>query len=141
MNGTNDVDDFLSRWSAAEKSQDAEALATLLTNDFTAVGPLGFVLPRSAYLRRAAEGFRIEAFSLAEIEPRVHGDAAIVVLRISQRGTARGNAIPEATRATLTVIREGGPWRLAAIQHSFIAGTPGAPPLPGSPGAGAAPAR
>jgi hypothetical protein len=33
-------------------------------------------------------------------------------------------------RATLTLVAEGGSRRLAGIHMSFIAGTPGAPPLP-----------
>jgi hypothetical protein len=35
-------------------------------------------------------------------------------------------------RATLTLVAESGSWRLAGIHMSFIAGTPGAPPLPGA---------
>jgi hypothetical protein len=30
----------------------------------------------------------------------------------------------------MTLVVEGGSWRLAGIHMSFIAGTPGAPPLP-----------
>jgi hypothetical protein len=35
-------------------------------------------------------------------------------------------------RAALTLVAENGTWRLAGIHMSFIAGTPGAPPLPGA---------
>jgi ketosteroid isomerase-like protein len=133
MTARSEIDDLLARWSAAEQSRDGSALGSLLTEDFTAVGPLGFVLPRAAYLGRGTQGLRYEAFQLAEVQPRLYGDSAVVVLRINQKGTAQGNPIPEAARATLTFVRQGGAWRLAAIQHSFVAGTPGAPPLPGPP--------
>ena len=131
MPSTNDINEFLYRWAAAEKDQDAAALGPLLTDDFTAVGPVGFLLPRATYLERPSRGLRYEAFQLDEIQTRLHGDAAIVVLRINQKGAAQGNPIPEATRSTLTLVREAGRWRLAAIQHSFVAGTAGAPPMPG----------
>ena len=39
----------------------------------------------------------------------------------------------EAVRATLAVVKEGDRWRMAGIHLSFIAGTPGAPPIPGAP--------
>src|SRR4051794_20822191 len=101
MTDKNGIDDFLSRWSTAERKQDGAALATLLTEDFAAVGPLGFILPRPVYLGRAAQGFRYEAFDLAEVQSRLHGEAAIVLLRINQKGTAQGHPVPEASRATL----------------------------------------
>lgn len=54
-------------------------------------------------------------------------------------GAYRGFPIPQAARATLVLLRDAGTWRLASIHFSFIAGTRGAPPLPGPPpGAGAA---
>jgi hypothetical protein len=34
-------------------------------------------------------------------------------------------------RATFAVVSDEGQWHLAGIHMSFIAGTPGAPPVPG----------
>jgi hypothetical protein len=36
---------FLSQWTTAEPVGDAETLATLLTDDFSGIGPLGFRPP------------------------------------------------------------------------------------------------
>jgi hypothetical protein len=33
----------------------------------------------------------------------------------------------------MTLVVEGGNWRLAGIHMSFVAGTPGTHPLPGAP--------
>jgi len=125
----NDVDTFLSEWSNAERNGDGTALDALL-DDFLGVGPLGFVLSKSIWVQRFDQfGLAYETFDLDELQTRVHGDAALVTARQTARGTAGGQPVPE---AVLTLVVEGGSWRLAGIHMSFIAGTPGAPPLPGA---------
>ena len=59
----------------------------------------------------------------------------MVTARQAARGTYRGNPTPEAVRATLTLVKGDDRWRMAGIHMSFIAGTPGAPPIPGPPAA------
>jgi ketosteroid isomerase-like protein len=135
------IDSFLDAWTSAERAGDTSALAALLTHDFTGVGPLGFVLPKAAWLARHQQGaLSYQAFGFDEIQPRVHGDAAVITGRNLARGAYQGNPVPEAVRATLTLVSDAGSWKLAAIHMSFIAGTPGAPPVLGaaSPGGAAA---
>ena len=130
-----DIDHTLAAWAAAERDGDAAALDTLLTDDFTAVGPLGFILPRQAWLarHRPGGGLVYDSFGLAEVQTRMLGaDVAVVTARNDQPGSYQGNPIPEAVRATLILARENGRWRLAAAHLSFIAGTAGAPPMPGA---------
>ena len=122
---------FLSQWTDAEHAGDAETLATLLTDDFSGVGPLGFVLPRPAWLDRYRQGLAYEQFSLEEIQIRLYGDVAVVTARNNARGTYQGQPLPEALRATLVIASDSGAVRLAAIHMSFIAGTQGSPPIPG----------
>ncbi|MGH2718311.1 MAG: nuclear transport factor 2 family protein [Actinomycetota bacterium] len=125
------IEAFLDQWSAAERSGDPAALDVLLADDFAGIGPLGFVLPKPAWLIRQAQGLHYQAFALEETSVRRHGDVAVVTARQSVRGTHQGHPIPEATRATLTVTQDAGRWQLAGIHMSFIAGTAGAPPMPG----------
>jgi ketosteroid isomerase-like protein len=135
------IDSFLDEWTSAERAGDTFALAGLLTDDFTGVGPLGFVLPKAAWLARHQQGaLSYQAFGFDETRSRVHGDAAVITGRNLARGAYRGNPVPEAVRATLTLVSDASRWRLAAIHMSFIAGTPGTPPIPGaaSPGGAAA---
>jgi ketosteroid isomerase-like protein len=95
------------------------------------VGPLGFTLPKAAWLARHEDGdLTYDSYDLDEVQMRVHGNAAVVTARQVARGSYRGNPTPEALRATLTLVDEGDRWRLAGIHMSFIAGTPGAPPVP-----------
>jgi ketosteroid isomerase-like protein len=131
-----DADAFLTGWAAAERDGDAGTLESLLSEGFTAVGPLGFILPRAAWLaRHRSRDLTYQQFSLDEVQSRPIGDDAVVVTaRSNTRGSYQGHPIPEATRATLVLAREAGSWKLAAIHMSFIAGTPGAPPVPGPAG-------
>ena len=125
------IDAFLGQWSAAEQAADTGRLETLLTDDFAGVGPLGFILPRQAWLTRHRSGdLRYDSFGLAEVQTRVYGQAAVVTARNDTRGSYQGHPVPEATRATLVLVGGAGNWRLAAVHLSFIAGTPGAPPIP-----------
>lgn len=124
---------FLRQWAAAERAGDAAALGELLTEDFTGVGPVGFALPKAAWIGRHGQGLRYEAFDVDEVQVRTYGAVAVAVARDTQRGTAFGNAVPEALRTTHVLVSHAGSWRLASLHMSFIAGTPGAPPVPGTP--------
>jgi len=130
---TDSIDSFLGQWSAAEQAGDTGQLDTLLTSDFAGIGPLGFILPRQAWLaRHRSRDLRYDSFGLTEVAARVYGQAAIVTARNNTHGSYQGHPIPQATRATLILIGDAGNWQLAAIHLSFIAGTPGAPPIPGA---------
>lgn len=128
---TESLDSFLSAWTAAERAGDTTRLDALLTDDFYGVGPLGFVLPRPAWLgRHGPLAYRV--FALGEVQTRMFDDVAVVTARNDTLGTYRGEPVPEAVRATLVIVREPTDWRLATIHMSFVAGTRGAPPIPGS---------
>ncbi len=117
-----DLTTFFSTWAAAERAGDATATDRLLTDDFVGIGPVGFQLPKAAWLQRMTGGdLHYDALSLDEVTTREHGDCAITTARWNARGTARGNPLPEATRATLVTVRDGGEWRLASIHFSLIA--------------------
>jgi ketosteroid isomerase-like protein len=130
---TEPIDSFLSAWTAAERAGDTQKLEALLTDDFYGVGPLGFILPRPAWLARHRQGgLAYQTFDLDEIQTQLHGEVTLVTARNNTRGTYQGHPIPEAVRATLVITTDRGSRRLAAIHMSFIAGTPGAPPIPGA---------
>jgi ketosteroid isomerase-like protein len=130
---TDSIQAFLDQWSAAEQAGDTQRLDGLLTDDFAGIGPLGFTLSKQAWLdRHRSCDLRYDRFNLAEVQTRVYGPTAIVTSRNNTGGRYQGHPIPEATRATLVLVSADAKWRLAAIHMSFIAGTPGAPPLPAS---------
>jgi hypothetical protein len=121
---------FLSEWTTAERTGDVEMLATLLTDDFSGVGPLGFVLPRPAWLDRHRQGLTYEQFGLEEIDIRLYGEVAVVGARANARGAHQGRPLPESLRVTLVIASRWEAVRLATVHMSFIAGTQGSPPMP-----------
>ncbi len=126
--------DAAKAWVAAEAGGDTAAIDSWLGDDFTGVGPLGFVLSRADWLDRHTSGaLRYATLRLEEPDARAFGEHAIVVARQAGEGTYRGNPLPEALRATIVLRREPAGWRVAHVHTSFVAGTAGAPPIPGRP--------
>lgn len=135
MTTTTDIPAFLDTWAAAEQAGDTAAVGALLTDDFVGVGPLGFALPKEAWVGRlAGDAMHYEAFGVSDVEVRQHGGVALVTATHTAKGDFAGTPLPEALRASLTLVPEadGGGWLLAGLHLSFIAGTPGAPPIPGT---------
>jgi ketosteroid isomerase-like protein len=122
---------FLDEWAGAEGTGDVGRLDDLLTADFFGVGPLGFVLPKTAWLGRYQSGaLTYQSFRLDEVQTRLHGEAAIVTARQTSPGHYQGQPTPEISRVTLVAVRDAARWQLAGAHNSFMAGTPGSPPLP-----------
>jgi ketosteroid isomerase-like protein len=132
---TEEITDFLSRWTAAELARDTATLGAILADDFVGVGPLGFLLTKREWLGRhedaSAGALRYTSFELQDVSPRVYDGAAVVIARQVAEGTFGGNPLPTTMRASLILVGEGDARRLAGIHMSFVAGTPGAPPIPG----------
>jgi ketosteroid isomerase-like protein len=113
------------RWVEAEERADIDALAGLSADDFTLVGPLGFVLDKDQWLQRYRTG-ELVTRSLAwdEITVRDYGDAAVVIGCHTQQATFRGSPVDGRFRATHVAVRRDGRWLLAGIHLSPIGGPP-----------------
>jgi ketosteroid isomerase-like protein len=119
------LDTFLATWVDAERAGDAATTERLLADDFVGIGPVGFQLPKTAWLQRLTGGdLHYDELSLEEMTTRRYGDCAVTTARWNARGTAQGHPIPEATRLTLITVNQDGEWRLAGVHFSFIAGPP-----------------
>ncbi|HEY3035880.1 MAG TPA: nuclear transport factor 2 family protein [Streptosporangiaceae bacterium] len=101
------TEEFLTEWAAAEQAGDTRTLETLLDGGFTAVGPLGFILPKQAWLaRHRSRDLTYQDFSLDEVQGRPIGqDAAVVTARTNTSG---------ATRATRSPRPPAPPWSWSA---------------------------
>ncbi|HEX4705152.1 MAG TPA: nuclear transport factor 2 family protein, partial [Pseudonocardiaceae bacterium] len=79
------VAELLSAWADAEIRGDATVLSDLLTDDFVAVGPLGFTLSKSDWLARHESGLlKYSDFKLDELTLREFG-ADVVVATVLQK--------------------------------------------------------
>jgi ketosteroid isomerase-like protein len=127
-----DIGTFLTDLANAETKADTEALTAILADDFTAVGPLGFTLSKRDWLDRHETGaLRYESFEFVDVQERHYGDTAVVIARQESPGAYRGNPVPSTLRVTLVLVRHNESWQLTSAHMSFVAGTPGAPPMPG----------
>jgi ketosteroid isomerase-like protein len=126
------VSEFLQRWAAAETAGDPGAVAACLAEDFRAVGPLGFELSRADWVARHAEGaLTYRRFTVDGARARPIGDAVVVLSHQHAEGTYRGAPVPSELRTTLVIGADADGPRLRHVHMSFVAGTPGAPALPG----------
>ena len=120
------IDELGQFWADAELRGDTELLDQLLAEDFSAVGPLGFLLTKDQWLARYSSGdLKHESFVWDETRGRSYGDAAVVTGRQTMRGTHQGNPIQGQFRVTQTLIRQSGGWQIAALQLSPITPPPG----------------
>lgn len=118
------------RWCRAEERGDVEALDALTTQDFTLVGPLGFVLDKQGWLDRYRSGAMTTRWLCwDEVAVREYGTAAVAIGRQRQEGEYQGHPADGSFRTTHVFVRHGeGHWLLAGAQLSPIGGPPPAPP-------------
>ena len=131
-----DTDELLAlgqRWAEAEVAGDTRTLAAMAHPDLRAVGPVGFVLDRDAWLHRYDSG-DLETTQLIwdQVEIRVFGDTAIAIGRQSQQATHRGRPNNVDLRISHVFLADADAeygWRIVHIQ---LSNTMSGPP-PGAP--------
>jgi ketosteroid isomerase-like protein len=121
----NEVHDLGRRWAGAEQSGDIAALESMSTEDFTLVGPAGFVLTRDQWLA----GFRsgdlvIEALDWADVHVREYTDTAVAIGVRTQEATYQGRPAGGRFRGTQIATRRDGRWVMAGVHLSPMAGPP-----------------
>lgn len=111
--------DFGRRWAEAERLGDVAALDALLTDDFTAVGPRGFVLGKAQWLDRYASGALVhDDFTWDDVTLRQYGRTAVAVGVQGQQSVFDGRDADARFRITQTIVEVDGRWRLAAVHLS-----------------------
>jgi ketosteroid isomerase-like protein len=125
MSSTEQINDLDRRWADAERRSDVAALEALTTNDFTLVGPLGFVLDREQWLQRYRNGDLVtRSLRWDDVEVREYDGAAVAVGRHTQEASYRGTPADGSFRATHIAVRRDGRWLLAGMHLSPIGGPP-----------------
>jgi ketosteroid isomerase-like protein len=113
------------RWATAELEGHVSALDALAVDDFTLVGPVGFVLSKQQWLDRYRHGDLVtRSLSFEDTTTRVYGDAAVTIGRHLQEAEYRGHPANGEFRATHVAVLDGSQWRLAGQHLSTIGGPP-----------------
>jgi hypothetical protein len=96
------TEETIQRWAAAELAGDP---APLLTDDFRAVGPVGFVLDRTGWAGRFqhGDGLRYTSFTVDQVDVRDHAGLTLAVCRVEQRGAIGERSVDGTFRASLVV--------------------------------------
>ena len=126
----NEVLELVKRWATAELDEDADALGGMLADDFTGIGPIGFVLTKQQWAGRYRGGeLKNAEFEVLEPQVRLYGDTAVVVGVQKQETSFQGHDTGGQFRLTLVAVKQGGEWRVANVQLSGPLGPPpSAPP-------------
>jgi hypothetical protein len=120
--------DLERRWGSAEIDGDTAALDAIAVEDFTLVGPAGFVLTKQQWLGRYHQGDLItRALSFEDTTTRVYAGVAVTIGRHVQAAEYRGHPASGEFRATHIAVQDGSEWRLAGVHLSPIAGPPRVP--------------
>lgn len=125
MSESHPILDLGRRWAAAEQQGDHETLDTLAVDDFTLVGPFGFILTKQQWLDRYKNGDLVTShLEWRDVSVRDYGTVAVAIGVHAQRAAHRGRASDGSFRATHIAVQESGEWKLAGIHMSPM----GAPP-------------
>jgi ketosteroid isomerase-like protein len=118
--------EFLATWTQAELDADREALAQMLTDDFTGIGPLGFTLSKQDWLDRHGP-LAYQELELTDIVTRTYGEVVIATATQTQQATFKENKVPGTFRTTVVLVHKENAWKIANVQFSFVAGAEGSP--------------
>ncbi|MGH2495131.1 MAG: nuclear transport factor 2 family protein [Ktedonobacteraceae bacterium] len=112
-------------WATAELRGDVAFLERTLADDFTGIGPLGFMLTKQEWIERHRAGdMKYDSFDLDEVRVRAYNEAAVLIGRQAQNASYRGNSIDAQFRITLVFVQQQGQWKLANLQLSTIGQPP-----------------
>ncbi len=126
-NTTNQIKNLLNGSAEAQRLSEVDDLSSLLSDDFTLVGPLGFVVPKQQWLAQFRTGaLRIASLEWDEIDIRTYGYAqvAIIVGRLTQAATYAEKPADGRFRVTAIALRLGPRWQLTGAHYSPIAAPP-----------------
>ena len=105
----------------AYRRNDLAYLEAAMADDFTIIHSNGDLLTKEEWfadLRSGATSW--ECMDVHDVETRVFGDLAVVHNRQHVRGRLRSTPFEARTRATNTLVREGGRWRFLNIHFTRI---------------------
>jgi uncharacterized protein (TIGR02246 family) len=123
----NEIRELGRRWAEAEQRGDTDALATMSTDDFTLVGPAGFVLEREQWFAGYRSGtLRIQSLTWEDVRVRDYGDTVVAIGVRTQEATYQGHPAGGRFRGTHIATHRDGRWLMAGMHLSPMADPPSA---------------
>jgi len=120
-----EVHSLLDRLTSAELGGDVRTLDALTTDDYTLVGPLGFVLAKDQWLDRLRSGALTNDVLAWQLDSlRRHGDMAIAIGTQHQRASYQGHPVETHLRATHVLLQLDARWQVAGTHLSSIGEPP-----------------
>ncbi|HEY3501894.1 MAG TPA: nuclear transport factor 2 family protein [Actinocatenispora sp.] len=105
MSTEQEITEIGRRWVAAEVAGDIDALDAISTDDFSLVGPLGFILDKKQWLDRYRTGqLVLTDLTWDELAIRDYGTAAVAIGRYDQRASFQGNNTDATLRGTQILV-------------------------------------
>lgn len=123
-----EVRDLVQRWAVVELNGDVDAFDALLADDFSGIGPVGFVLDKQQWSDRHRGDLKNEEFEVKDAKVRLYGDTAVVVAVQAQKTKVMGHDSSGEFRVVLVAARQDGAWRIANVQLSGPLIAPGQMP-------------
>ncbi|MHB8505528.1 MAG: nuclear transport factor 2 family protein [Acidimicrobiales bacterium] len=94
----------------------------MTSDDFTLVGPLGFVLDKADWLERYRTGsLRFDLLSWEDVDVRAYGPAAVSVGTQHQKAHYQGHPNEGSFRVTQIAVERDGRWLLAGMHIGPLA--------------------
>lgn len=116
------VSELVQRFATAQGTFDRTALEALTAENYIEISPLGEVDPRakmlSFYVKH--DDKPLPAITVDEITPRVLGNTAIVLAKVSYAMTVGGQARTSALRSSFVALQQDGAWKLVSAQYTPI---------------------
>jgi ketosteroid isomerase-like protein len=112
--------DIYERLLKAARQKDEKTLRDILTEDYTQVTADGRIRSKEARISETLQSTdELSTLTLEDFKLRVYSGAAIALCRVSQEGISNGKPFKSTILSTVTFIREGGRWRIAATHLTF----------------------
>ena len=116
------VSELVQRFTTAQGTFDRAALEALTAENYIEISPLGEVDPRakmlSFYVKH--DDKPLPAITVDEITPRVLGNTAIVLAKVSYAMTVGGQTRTASLRSSFVAQQQDGAWKLISAQYTPI---------------------
>lgn len=116
------VTDLIQRFTEAQGKMDADTLKALTADNYIEVSPLGEVDPRDKMLTfYVKDEKRVSpALTIEEITPRLLGNTAVVIAKVSYTSAVEGQNRTFSLRTTFVAQKISNAWKMVSVQYTPI---------------------